>query len=422
MKPIIILFVLTVLVVPFASARVVISEILYNPLGSEYELEFVELYNTGNTTVQLSDWYLNTSSSERDVVIPDNAYIKPQHYYLIADKGFNQAKPDQWLLADYEEDMSLVNSNSGVRLTKPDGVAEFIVGWGDDCPLGYYESEPVELGAEGLSLNIMNNTTNGNYNFFYSEPSPTNSATESSANQMIKLVLSVAGPELSISNLYIEDELPSLPGLQVFPEPGNVRDLPVIILFNKSLIGLPFNISVELGNLTKNYDTVLNSTELNVTIPLPYYFSPGNHTVTADVCCLAQCASAAISVQVMEVKGFALDVSELKLSSIEGYSFQIIGDSNLSTLDKPTISNIGNIGLLVEISSSGLALGNNTIPAEAIAVAVSEGVPERFYELSTEYISQEIPVRANRRLSFYMNFEANLLPGDYSGYIRLSAI
>src|SRR3989339_2043602 len=51
-------FLLTFLYVSFVSADVVINEIMYNPLGADDYTEWVELYNNGTLSVDLTGWQL----------------------------------------------------------------------------------------------------------------------------------------------------------------------------------------------------------------------------------------------------------------------------------------------------------------------------------------------------------------------------
>ena len=65
------------LLVPFVCADVLINEIMYNPSSEQADdtdLEWVELYNNGVETVDLSDWKIKGKDFE-DVSIAPDEYV-----------------------------------------------------------------------------------------------------------------------------------------------------------------------------------------------------------------------------------------------------------------------------------------------------------------------------------------------------------
>jgi hypothetical protein len=70
------------LVINSRSQQVVINEIHYDPADNTSRAEFIELYNAGNTPVDLSGWYF---SDGIDFVIPSGTVIAPDTYILVAE-------------------------------------------------------------------------------------------------------------------------------------------------------------------------------------------------------------------------------------------------------------------------------------------------------------------------------------------------
>lgn len=70
-----------------ASGGVVINEIMYNPdalLGPDDDFEWVELYNTGSTSVNLSGWKLwDTNPLNDPFIVPSNTYLDAGEYLVI---------------------------------------------------------------------------------------------------------------------------------------------------------------------------------------------------------------------------------------------------------------------------------------------------------------------------------------------------
>ena len=117
MKKIILIGVLVFLLSGYASADVLIHQVLYNPLGTESGGEAVQLHNNGENNIDISSWIIATEASSKDAVIPENTILCSDCYYLIADNGWSELKDNlTWPDADYEETMSLYNTDSGIAL------------------------------------------------------------------------------------------------------------------------------------------------------------------------------------------------------------------------------------------------------------------------------------------------------------------
>lgn len=70
--------------------QIVLSEIMFNPSGSEYYTEFIEIYNSSSTdTTDMTGWFIS-DSSEADQLVPiaQNLILPPLSYGLILDAGY----------------------------------------------------------------------------------------------------------------------------------------------------------------------------------------------------------------------------------------------------------------------------------------------------------------------------------------------
>ncbi|MFA6388938.1 MAG: lamin tail domain-containing protein, partial [Patescibacteria group bacterium] len=85
------------------ATAVIINEILPNPSGDESQEEFIELYNTSSSTVDLTDWQLTDAT--------DNGYT------LAGSIGAKQ----YLVVYRAESDIALNNSGDQVRLFHPNG-------------------------------------------------------------------------------------------------------------------------------------------------------------------------------------------------------------------------------------------------------------------------------------------------------------
>ena len=87
------IFYCSILIVIFSStsnSQVILSEIMFDPVGSEYYNEFIEIYNTSQTnTIDLAGWQIS-DSADVDFIIAYNqgTLLKPLQYAIILDAGY----------------------------------------------------------------------------------------------------------------------------------------------------------------------------------------------------------------------------------------------------------------------------------------------------------------------------------------------
>ncbi len=371
MKFKIVLWIMMFIVFNIPVNALVISEVLYNPLGSEDDLEFVELYNNENHTINLTGAIVSTASYKRDAVLPE-AFILPHHYYLIADKGYNEAKNDSWAKADYEEDITLTNSEGFVEIIKGNKTLSR-VSW--------------NATKEGYSLN------NGR---FFSKPTPRNSE---SYSDYITLSVNVSRPEVKIDSVVMPDESPEK-GIQIYPFPGETRRIPLYV----KVSGSPVGVKVEFNGEITYKETSVNNTYAFY-LPIPYDMKPGNYKIQIN----AGNSYKNISFELKKVNAFEIDVHDIKINARDNVI--VYGDADINTKDKPTIKNIGNSDVDITVSSAGL-FGSSEISSLFFGKSLDDMHHVFDYRLM---VDEAIPLF----ISFNVPPEAP--SGWYSGIIEIDA-
>ena len=73
-----------------SSAQVVLSEIMFNPSGSEHENEFVEIYNTNSTeAIDLAGWQIADDAGADEIIAHDaSTVLAPQQFGIILDPDY----------------------------------------------------------------------------------------------------------------------------------------------------------------------------------------------------------------------------------------------------------------------------------------------------------------------------------------------
>lgn len=201
-------------------ANVVISQVLYDPIGTESGGEAIELKNIGSSTIDISDWVIATEASATDVKIPQGKFIEPGKTFLIADTGWSTKKdnPD-WRNADVEDVMTLGNSDSGIALKDSSGNLIDAVGWGDaeEIKEGLFEGIPAKSVSPGKSLLRVQDTDDNSEDFI-----------ESSANffegvpVLVEAEITITAPVVEVS-----DKLELAP--DSFLVVKNNRNQPVVV-------------------------------------------------------------------------------------------------------------------------------------------------------------------------------------------------
>lgn len=134
-----------------ARGDVVLNEVLYDPAGADGGHEFVELHNTGVSSIDLTDWRLQFANgavgdvwSTRWIGRSGDA-IAPGGRFLIVDQGWSGTP------ADAVASLGLQNGPDGLRLLDALGVVD-LLGWGALDHPALYEGTPHPGAGGGAAL------------------------------------------------------------------------------------------------------------------------------------------------------------------------------------------------------------------------------------------------------------------------------
>ncbi|MBN2112270.1 lamin tail domain-containing protein [Candidatus Woesearchaeota archaeon] len=316
MKKVFIWIVCWVCITEIASASVVISQVLYNPLNSESGGEAVEIHNNGNEDIAISGWVLATESTMNDAVIPENTIICPGCYYLIADSGWNESKDSQsWPDADLEEPITMSNTDSGVALTKNGSIVD-AVGWGnpDEINDGLFEGTPANNAEEGKSLLREGDTNNNIDDFIEAEPFFRSSSDLGTGKDSEEIGISFEVLNATAQIPATIDLVNISEGRIINPVPGGAAEITV----NAQITGQDINkvtatLAGETAVLSKAKEVNATTSVFSGALSLEHYMPPGEYSIEIN----ADGEKAEISFEYEELVAIQIDKETLDFGKIE---------------------------------------------------------------------------------------------------------
>jgi len=421
-----------------ALAQVEISEVLYDPVGTETGGEAIELHNNGAQDVDISGYKIGTESTLNDATLHNGTIIKANSYYLIADAGFSTLKDNpSWPDADYEEAITMSNTNAGVALIDANGTIIDAVGWGDPLQIdaGLFEGVPANHVAQGMSLIRANHSGNNAFDFAESSPDLVNSNGGSGGsvgtndtNSGIAFTVTVTNHLSTILSLLISDENPTQNGTQIVPVPKETKNIEVVM----NVSNPAGNRSI--GNITCNFngmEILFNKTkEINLTtatfkaqIPVKFYDEPGEYNLSVIVNDGGQANMINQTIEIQELNAYEIDAKSLSCNIAAGKICEILGDYDMASIDRPSIRNIGNVALNFEISGNNLASGNNTINASAIKYGFGNSALKQIGIMpALNTIELEQGNNSLVSMRFEVDIPANAAAGDYTTNVLINGV
>jgi len=414
-----------ILALPITFAQIYISEVLYDPFTSESGGEAVEVYNSGNEAINLSSYTLMTASSKSDATFPEGTIIPAKGYYLIADTNWDSRKDDiTYPRADYEEPITMKNTDSGIALVNPQRNIVDAVGWGDVASTNssLYQGTPANYSENGQSLTRTSFTGNNNNDFVSSVPNFINSHNESKdiSNNAIDLYIHIPNSSDYIKNLSIPYDYEN----KLLLSPGQEKIVNITFLVNKQAQSIDtyliFNntrFDASLLSSTNNYQEYSSSFTLN------YYTSPGNYSLTVIVNSSTNTYAREVSFEIIPLLAFEIDLTTIDCSAASNLTCLITGDINTSTYDQPTIRNLGNKPLDFKIYAANFTDEQNTININNVRFSLGNNPETTLMNEPTLYnIDLIAGPNSLLPLSLLINIPINAKSGAYSTRLILMGV
>ncbi len=412
-----------ILLLPLASAQVVIEQAYYDPVGTESGGEFVVLFNNGTIPINVSKWTLATSSSATDMILPLGLFLGAGQHYLIADTGWNASKDNaDWPEADLEDTMTLKNTDSGIALLDVEGSVVDAVGWGNALDATLYEGTPTNGTKPGESLQRQRDTDDNRADFIAGTPR----FTQSLESGEIGVRVTVLDPFVTILSFdLLEDDDSTSFGYQFMPYPGTTRLLPLRVVLKSSR-----NVTVHAALETERNQLALLSSSgeehtFQGSVVLPYHLVPGSYNITLTADDGQDVAVALKDVEILPLIALDVTLDEVDFGSLlPGESKRIVGDTDVTT-PAPTLRNIGNVQTQVAYTGSDLVSGAYSMNASAISLSLAPDFAPSFTRTLSRIASvleYAIDTRGTAPLGFELLVPEHAVGGTYTGTITITGV
>jgi len=425
-----------------ALAQVLITEVYYDAVD-ETGSEAVEIFNPTDSDQDISGLIISTESSANDAILPEGTVIKAASHFLIADSGWSTDKDKPtWPDADYEETITLYNTDSGVALILNNQTID-AVGWGEPTGIneGFFEGTPAEETSQGETLTRKKvgedhqDTDNNFDDFEVTAPNLQGSSAtkpQNSTDLAITITITGTGPDIVEINLK-DDELDE-PGIQYFPNPGGIKEVLMDVEVSDDNGHVDISevrgiVNDQAFTLAKTQELTSNNALYSGSFLLDYFDESGNYTVTITAMDLSNITTqSSAQFSYMEIAAIELDTSALSFTSSAGSSFEILGDIDMATVESPTLKNIGNSVIDIGISGTDYLSNDEVISSSSMTFTfldnVFSGSLAGTIGHEPEIIDVNVPygMEGFRELGLRLDAPLDSLPGTYIGSIYLFGI
>ena len=410
-------YILLILLIPTVLADIEIAEVLYDPINTETGGEAIRLYNPTQQPIDISNYIIKTESSATDATLP-NRILLPRDFFLIADLNWSKLKDNATFPnADYEEAITLANTNAGIALLNANNEIIDAIGWGDptQITIGLFQGTPAIQVKEGNSLKRISSTNDNSNDFIENYPFQ-GTETKQEENQ-IQLNAHVSS-STQINSLSIADEDLMTPEIQIFPKPKEQKLIQITTnITGDATTTLAFLIKdqqiLATINLTKNNEIYEGY------LPINFYDAPGNYTIKIQ-------ADTKIREQqftYLPLIAIELDINNLNFEVIKGKITTLDGDLDTTT-NKTTIKNIGNTNINLGLSATNFISSTSEIAINNLNYSLDTFITEK--QLSTQLEFSTVAFKPGENsllpLSFKMYTPETTLEGDYTSTISVTGV
>jgi len=395
MKKLTLILLTTLFFIQFASADIYITEIMHSPNQMAHsDGEWVELYNSGDTAVNLSNYTLDGNEFD-DITIQPNEYIVVARELLDGEDADNDSFESYWGNNNGIWDESFNAVDGSLSLSAEDTI--ILTNGFYTEQVDYNESFGGTNGrtTERLSLNEWQESgldgTPGNGSFTTQE--------ESSGDLEVFVTVSNSEPNITSLTWLTDDSLDE--GIQILPNVELPKEISLNLEYEDAENDVT-SITLEVNNQLYNF------TDGNLSFSMQHYDLAQSYEVNITVCDDQACDSITDTFEYLGMISTTLNTSslnfDLKVNEQQETTVQVI--------------NSGNVVVDVELGGTDLVSNNYNISIENLEV-----YNEDWFSLNTNpTLDIDILPNTNEDLLLRLTVPSETQPGEYNGVITITSM
>jgi len=417
----IIFWLLFFVVLKAVSADVVLTEVMYNPTqASDTDLEWIEIYNNGTESINLSSWKIDGNNFDYFVILPGEFIVVARELIDGTDldndsfESIYGNNDGVWNNLDgnyrvFDGDFSLTN-NDIINLSSSFYSEILIYNDSFGGNSNGYSIEKIDVNNGNLFENWKQSSVSGG------TPGYGNVARQGTNN--VDVLVEVTGSRNFLSLVNITDDVNDT-GIQVMPEISKNKSVYINVFVNGSNINDITSVVAELNgakfNLLRNYDIDNFSSVYSGNILLNYYDKPGIYTVNISVINRFNFSNSILAnFEYLGLLAISLDKNAVNFGKLEP------GKSSDTEIIK--VINNGNVGVDLELYGADLESGENKINISNLEYGFSNFSDKLDYRPSLFDFNLLNGLGSNKDLLLRLNLPLITRPSVYSGSISLIGV
>lgn len=406
---VVLLFVLLLPNIVLADQDIVINQVLYDPINTDSGGEAIELYNPTEDPIDISGFVIKTKNSQEDAILPENTILLPKQMYLIADQGWDESKDNLlWRSADYEESLTLANSDAGIILLNGSIILD-TVGWGNP-PEDFFEniaSEEVDEGNVLIRKNPNIDTNSNIDDFIESSPKFSNS------DNVIDLEIRVIRENAQITLLNITSD--SEESVQIVPIASDNRliEFYIQVISDYDITQTNFNFEGYTSELENIRDDIYRGQFF-----ISNAYPAGNYDlIISSLDSNSDIQELIVNIEYLSLTSLEIDTNLLNFNLAPGEDFIYLGDQNFNT-NNISVKNSGNTKYNIILEGDGLSNLSNFYSFDSISYSVDYFNSNFKLNEPSDYVVEPGEIAP---LSLAISIPADAKSGIYSGSILINA-
>ncbi len=402
-------------------ADIVLTEVMYNPIqGSDTDLEWIEIYNNGTNSEDLSLWKIDGNTFDDFTISPgefvviareliDGTDLDNESFENIYGNGDGAWNSDDENFRAFDGDFSLTELDT-INIT--DGTYFEILNY--NSSLGGngngFSIEKIKENKENSLDNWRESTV------LYGTPGFGNAIKEGTNIVDVNVDVTGTGPILSLINITDDS---SDNGIQIRPKTSTNKTITINLLVNSSFgIG---NVSKVSGNLNGNYVELTKAFDVdsysgifNGATVMEYFRLPGNYTLNISaIDTFNETGSSLIDFEYLSLLAISVSKNSISFGKVE--------PGKISDTQSIIVLNGGNVDLDLEVYGGNLESGSNKINASNFEY--SNGLLWKSLDYRPRMLDFNLTIgNTGKDLGFRLNVPVSTRPSVYAGYVNLVGI